>query len=132
MFYLQGPYPLVQTTTVLPDPQFSDQEALVETIVQKRAMDGTRYVYVKRRGGRRKARWSFHLTRNKALELRAFVQAYYASRVRAIDHHGQVWMGNFTNDPFEYDTPERAAPAISPMPRGEMQTVDIELEGVKL
>jgi len=132
MFYLQGPYPLLQTTTVLPDPQFSDQESIADTIVQKRAMDGTRYVYVKRRAHRRKLHWTFSLTRNKALELRAFIQAYFASRVRVIDHNRQVWVGNFTNDPFEYDTPERAAPAIAPMPRGEMQTVDIELEGVKL
>jgi len=132
MFYLQAPYPLLQTTTVLPDPQFSDQESIADTIVQKRAMDGTRYVYVKRRANRRKLRWSFSLTRNKALELRAFIQSYYASKIKVIDHASQAWLGNFTIDPFEYETPERAAPAISPMPRGEMQTITIELEGVKL
>jgi hypothetical protein len=132
MFYLQAPYPLLRTTTVLPDPQFSDQESITDIIKQKRAMDGTRYVYVKRRASRRKLHWTFNLTRNKGLELRAFIQSYFASKVKVIDHAGQAWLGNFTIDPFEYDTPERAAPAIAPMPRGEMQTITIELEGVKL
>ena len=132
MFQLQAPYPLLQTTTVMPDPQFSDQEALNDTIDQKRAIDGTRYVYLKRRGDRRKLRWQFNLTRNKGLEVRAFVQSYFASKVRITDHNGQAWVGNFTSSPFELDTPERASPAISPMPRGELQTVQLEFEGVKV
>jgi hypothetical protein len=132
MFYVMAPYPQLQTTTVLPDPQFSDQQAIADTIVQKRAMDGTRYVYVKRRASRRRLKWTFHLTRNKGLELRAFVQSYFASRVRVVDHNGQTWVGNLTGSPFEYDTPERGGPAIAPLPRGEMQTVDIDFEGIKL
>jgi hypothetical protein len=132
MFQFQAPYPLVQTTTILPDPQFSDQEALADTITQKRAMDGTRYVYVQRRSGRRKVRWTFNMTRNKGLELRAFIEAYFASQVRVVDHKGQVWVGNLVGDPFEFDTPERAAPAISPMPRGEQQVLTVDFEGSKL
>jgi hypothetical protein len=131
MFQLQAPYPLLQTTTILPDPQFSDQEALNDTIVQKRAIDGTRYVYIKRHGGRRKLRWQFNMTRNKGLELRAFCQSYFASKIRITDHNDQVWLGNFTGDPIEMDTPERAGPAIKPMPRGELQVVQLEFEGVK-
>ena len=132
MFKLQAPYPLWQTTTLLPNPQFSDQEALVDTLVQKRAMDGTRYVYIHRRDDRRKLHWTFALTRNKGLELQAFIKSYFASRIRVVDHNGVVWLGNFTNDPFECNTTERAAPAITPMPRGELETVDIEFQGVRL
>ena len=51
MFQFQAPYPSLQTTTVLPDPQFSDQQAITDTITTKRAMDGTRYVYVQRSSG---------------------------------------------------------------------------------
>ena len=79
MFQLQAPHPLLQTTALLPDPQFSDQEAVLDTVTRKSAMDGTRYTYVKRRGGRRKLRWVFQLSRNKGLELRAFLQSYFAS-----------------------------------------------------
>ena len=99
-----APYPSLQTTTLLPNPQFSDQEGLTATVTRKTAMDGTRYTYVKRKGDRRKLKWSFRLTRNKGLELRAFIFAYFASQVKIIDHNGRVWVGNFTNNPFEFDT----------------------------
>ena len=122
---------MLQTTTVLPSPQFSDSEALVDSLQQQRAMDGTRYVYVHRRQGRRKVQWTFLLTRNKALELRAFITSYFASQIKAIDHNDEVWVGNFVNNPFELDTPERGAPAIAPMPRGEVETIQVEFEGVK-
>jgi hypothetical protein len=131
MFLFQAPYPALQTTTVLPSPQFSDSESLPDTFNQQKAMDGTRYIYVHRKQGRRKAQWTFLLTRNKALELRAFILAYYASQVRAVDHDDNVWVGNFINNPFEMDTPERGGPAISPMPKGEAQTIQIEFEGLK-
>jgi hypothetical protein len=125
---MEAPYPMLQTLTVMPNPQFSDQETNLNTVTRKLAMDGTRYTYVKRRT-RRKLLWSFRLSRNKALEVRAFFMSYFASKIRITDHRGRVWLGYFTSNPFEFDTPERAAPAISPMPRGESQTIDIEFEG---
>ena len=131
MFELSAPYPLLQTTTLLPNPQFSDQEGLMVSVIRKTAMDGTRYTYVKRKGSRRKLKWSFRLTRNKGLELRAFLFAYFASQVKVIDHNGRVWIGNFTSNPFEFDTSEQAGPAISPMPRGESVTIEIEFEGAE-
>lgn len=69
MFTL-SPYPLLDQLTLLPNPQFSDSEGLMISVSRKLAMDGTRYTYVKRKDGRRKLRWSFKVTRNKALELR--------------------------------------------------------------
>ena len=62
MFYLQAPYPTLQTVTVLPDPKFSDAMNLTDAVTVKRAMDGTRYTYVKTKGGRRKLKWVFQLT----------------------------------------------------------------------
>ena len=131
MFTLQAPYPQLQTTTLLPNPQFSDQEGLTATVARKLAMDGTRYTYVKRKGDRRKLKWTFRLMRNKGLELRAFLFAYFASPVRIVDHNGRVWVGNFTNNPFEFDTAQKAGPAIAPMPRGEAQMIELEFEGVE-
>lgn len=131
MFQFAAPYPALQTTTLLPSPQFGDQEGLLDTVTRKTAADGTRYTYVKRRNGRRKLKWTFWLTRNKGLELRAFIQSYFASRVLATDHNNRVWVGNFTNNPFEFDTPEAAMPAIPPMPRGERMVIDIEFEGTE-
>jgi hypothetical protein len=131
MFTLQAPYPSLQTTTLLPNPQFSDQEGLTAAVTRKTAIDGTRYTYVKRKDNRRKLKWSFRLTRNKGLELRAFIYAYFASQVRITDHNNRVWVGNFTDNPFEFDTTERAWPAIAPLPRGEVQVIELEFEGVE-
>ena len=131
MFTLAAPPPHLQTTTLLPNPQFSDQEGLTATLTRKLAMDGTRYTYVKRKGDRRKLKWTFRLMRNKGLELRAFLFAYFASPVRIVDHNGRVWVGNFTNNPFEFDTAQKAGPAIPPMPRGEAQMIELEFEGVE-
>ena len=94
-------------------------------------MDGTRYTYVKRKGDRRKLKWTFRVMRNKGLELRAFLFTYFASTIKAIDHNGRVWVGNFTNNPFEFDTPQKAGPAIAPWPVGEAQMIDLEFEGVE-
>lgn len=130
MFQFEAPYPGIETTSLLPNPQFSDQEGSLATVTRKSAMDGTRFTYVKRRD-RRKLRWQFQLTRNKGLEVRAFIQSYFASKIRVIDHNGRVWIGHFTSNPFELDTPGRAAPAIAPLLRGEMQGIEIEFEGVE-
>lgn len=128
MFQLQAPYPSLQTTSILPSPRLGDSEGLRAEVRVKRAMDGTRYTYIKRKGGR-KIQWTFKLTRNKGLEVRAFIQSYFASTIVVTDHNDRVWIGKFTNNPFEFDTPSRAAPAISPMPRGENQVITLEFEG---
>jgi len=130
MFYLQAPYPTLQTLTVLPEPKFSDAMNLTDAVIVKRAMDGTRRTYVKTKGGRRRLKWTFQLTRNKGLELRAFIQSYFASKIYVLDHLGRNWVGYLTSNPFELDTPERGAPARPPLLRGEVQAIELEFEGV--
>ncbi len=130
MFIIQAPYPLIQTTSILPDPKFSDAESLQVEVNRKLAVDGTRRTYIKRKD-RRKLLWSFKMTRNKALELRAFVYAYFASIIKITDHNDRVWIGNFINNPFEFDTTDRGGPPINPMPRGELVAIDLEFEGIE-
>ena len=131
MFHLSAPYPLLQTTSLLPDPQFSDQEGLMAAVTRKTAIDGTQYTYVKRKDNRRKLKWTFRLSRNKALELRAFLTSYFASVIKVTDHNERIWVGYFTENPFEFDTTDRSGPAITPMPRGEAVSIELEFEGVE-
>ncbi len=131
MFTLQAPHPLWQTITLLPNPLFSDGEGLAATVSRKLALDGTRYTYVKTKGGRRKLHWTFRLTRNKSLELREFIYAYFASRIQVTDHNNRGWVGNFTENPFEFDTYERAGPAIAPMTHGESVRIELVFEGIE-
>jgi hypothetical protein len=120
MFQLAAPHPGIQTISLLPNPQFSDGEALTAAVTPKRATDGTLYTYVKTKGGRRKLNWSFRLSRAKALELRAFLLSYFASKIQVTDHNGRVWVGNFTGNPFELDS---SAPGLD--------NITIEFEGVE-
>ena len=72
--------------TLLPNTQFGDSEALTCEVANRRAMDGTLYTYVKSKSGRRRLTLPLKLSRMKGLELRAFVQSYFASKIRLTDH----------------------------------------------
>jgi len=131
MFRLMAPHPLCAVITVLPNPTWSDSEALTDEVTTKRAMDGTARTYVKTKNQRCKLQWQFRMTRNKSLELRAFISVYFATMVKVVDHNEVAWIGHFMNNPFEFEVNQRAAPAIAPMPRGETVVITIEFEGVR-
>jgi len=116
---LQAPYPLLQTTTLLPNPEFSDSEGLLDEINSKRSMTGTLYTYVKTKGERRRLTMRFTLSRLKGLELRAFIRAYFYSKIRLTDHLDQVWVGYFTDNPFSFESGK------------EMQNIQLTFEGVE-
>lgn len=118
------------TTTLLPNPEFSDSESQTSEVSLVRAVDGTKRTYVKTKLGRRKLQWAVRLTRPKAMELREFFRAYYASAVIVVDHNERVWVGNFTNNPFELESDSRAKPDLEGL-RGETITVSIEFEGIE-
>lgn len=120
-----------QTTTILPDPQFSDGEGLVDEVNRIRATDGTLRTYIKRKGGRRKLQWSFALTRNKAIELEFFMKSYVDSEIRIVDHNARTWIGVFTTNPTELTAERKATPALESWPLGERTTVTLEFEGVE-
>ena len=126
MLKLEAPYPGVQTTSFFPNPQLGDSEELTDEMVSKRAMDGTLYTYVKTKNLRRRLLFELSMGRMKALELRAFIESYFASKVRLTDHLGRVWIGNLVNDPFEFNTPGRA----EHFPGQERQTIQLEFEGI--
>ncbi len=109
-----------QTTTLLPNPEFGDSEGVLDEVAVKRTIAGSRYVYVKTKNSRRKLIFSFKLQRLKALELRAFIQSYFASTVTLVDHLDQIWIGNFMTNPFEFTS-------IA----GSMITLQLDFEGVK-
>lgn len=107
-----------QTITYLPNPEFGDSEAILSEVQRKRALDGTLFTYVKTTP-RRKLIFQFKLTREKALELNAFFQAYHAETILLTDHNGIEWSGKFTSNPFDF----------SGDGRDEAQAVQFEFEG---
>ncbi len=109
-----------QTTTFLPNPEFGDSEGVLDEVSVKRTIGGNRYVYVKTKGSRRRLTLNFRLTRQKGLELRAFIQSYFASSITLVDHLDQTWVGNFMSNPFEF-TSVLSSDA----------TIQLEFEGIK-
>ena len=71
-----------QTTTALPNPKWSDSENLTADIIIKRSMNGLLYTYTKTKNQRRRLLFQFSLTRQKAMELHAFISSYYRSEIR--------------------------------------------------
>ena len=124
MFKLEAPYPGYQTTTILPSPSWGDSIGAIASMTSVRAMDGTLYTYVKQRAGRKKFKYSFEIARHKALELRAFIKAYFRVPMRLTNHDGDQWIAYLRNNPFEFAGDTKA----KSFPGGETMTVTLEFE----
>jgi hypothetical protein len=124
MFILEGPYPAIQTTTILPSPDWGDINEPTAIVKALRAMDGTLYTYTQSKNNRRKCHWDFKLSRDKALELKAFITSYYRTQIRIVDHDSVVWIGYLQNNPFELTGSDRA-PSF---PGGEMMDISLDFE----
>ncbi|MCA9072080.1 MAG: hypothetical protein KDA84_24295 [Planctomycetaceae bacterium] len=127
---IHAPYPTIETVSVLPNPQFSDSEALADEVEIKRAMNGKVRTYVKTKNGRRKLIWEFQLARPKTLELYQIFKSYFSMKFLVEDHHSRRWVGNFVNNPFEFASNNRAGPDIGTV-KGERYTIRLEFEGVE-
>lgn len=127
---LAAPYPAIQTISKFPNPEFGDSERKTSTVNFIRTLDGSLYSYVKKKGGRRRLQFRFRLTRFKALELREFIIAYFASTIELTDVEGVRWIGNFVTNPFEFETTGRYGgnPTIA---GAEEQTLTLDFEGLK-
>jgi len=123
-FFLRAPYPGISSTTVLPSPSWGDSKALTATIVSMRSMNGTLYTYVKSRNGRKRFRWDFDIARNKALELREFINSYQSKIIQITDHNNDVWIGYLKNNPFEFAATGKAAG----WPGNETMSITLEFE----
>lgn len=100
MIVLQAPFDVIQTTTQLPNPLFDDSESANVSVNTKRSMTNVLYTTVKR-SGRSILKWSFELSRGKALELRAFIESYKTTKIRITDHRNRVWYGYFRTESEE-------------------------------
>lgn len=119
---LQAPLPLLTTTTVLPSPEFNDSGARQHSMTVHRSIDGTKRTYVKSTA-RQKLLYTVNLTTLKAIELKAFIKAYYRAQIKLINHKDEVWFVNFTSNPFDFAVKGRGEPGR------EIVQVTLELEG---
>lgn len=120
-FVLMAPHELVQTTTLLPSPQFGDADNLVAEVDVKRTMNGTVRTYIKTSSDEHLL-YDFILTRMKTLELINFILVYYSYNMRIINHKSEIYVGKLLNDPNDFTT----------FRVGEENTFRLEFRGKKI
>lgn len=125
-FVMQAPVPGIETTSVLPSPQFNNTEGRRLFVEMRRSMNNKKRSYVKS-NTRSKLSYSFEVTRNKGEEIKQFILSYYGSKIRWTDHLGDVWEGYFTSNPFSFSGAGRAAGS----PGREYLQVTIQMEGIR-
>ena len=115
---LQAPLPVIQTTTLLPNPQLGDVQGRKHSVDIFRAIDGTKRTSVKS-NGRHVLTYAFKLTRMKAAELEAFIDSYFGSKIRIRNHKNEIWEGYLSNNPTELTAASRD---------GSSEYVDVQLQ----
>ena len=124
MFILMAPHPQYSVTTLLPSPNFGDSSLLRSSIKTMRATDGTLYTYVISRDSLKKFKWDFALSLNKSKELSDFIDTYFASKIKVVDHEDNTHIGYFKNNPVDFVGKGRAFG----WPGDEIVSITLELE----
>lgn len=124
MFIIQGPFPAMQSTVLLPSPEIGNQRGLAATVSTQRSMNSTLYTYIKSKRQRKIHTWDFVCARDKSREVKAFVDQYAGRLVRTEDHEGTQRVGYITLNPIELTGGGRAAG----WPGGEAYSVSLQLE----
>jgi hypothetical protein len=98
---LQAPLPAPNTSCVFPNPQLADVDKPQHEVLIFRSINGTKKTSVKS-NARRQLTYDLELDRLKAEELKAFITAFFASKIRLVNHKDEVWEGYLTSNPFEF------------------------------
>jgi hypothetical protein len=122
---LQAPFPRVEASIIIPAAEFDDKENALGDMKIKRSMDGTRRTYVNRTNSRRLA-YTFDMTREKGMELQAFLETYNAEHLRLHNWKGEIWDVQLMTNPLEFTQNRRFDP------EGANCAINLEFEGVKL
>ena len=102
-FIVQGPYPLLATTLVMPSARVGNQTNLAATVQTMRAMDGTAYTYVKTKRGRKAHAWDFVVTKDKVYEVEEFIKLYAGKLAKVTDSDGDIFVGYLTANPYDFE-----------------------------
>ncbi len=98
---IQGPYPNLVSTLLLPSPLQGNNTNNTATIQTLRSMNGTVYTYRKGKRARRRYSWSFLTSRDKALEAKEFIRLYAGGLIKTVDHLGVLRIGWITINPID-------------------------------
>lgn len=122
---LQAPFPNIETTTGLPNPEFSDVENQKGNVSIRRSKNNFVRTYIKKRT-RHAFNYTFVISRAKAIELERFIDTYNEIKILVTNHKDERWLVNLTNNPFEFNLAGRAAD----FPGKEYVTIPLTFEGI--
>lgn len=105
---IQAPYPLMQSTLLLPSPREGNQKNLASSVETMRSMNGKIYTYIKSKRSRMVLQWDFIGTKEKGRESVEFIKLYAGGLVRVTDHEGTIFIGYITVNPLELSGEGRA------------------------
>lgn len=125
-FVIQGPYPNMKTTLLLPSPEVGNSVQQRHSVQTLRAMDGTLYTYRKPKRDRRLYRWDFTTSKRKGREVKEFTKQYAGGLVRVTDHEGTVRVGYLTINPWESRGDGRAGGWDDIVPEAVQFTIEFE------
>ena len=130
MIELSAPFVAPTTITLLPNPDFEDEEGLDVEVDYKESMDGTRHTYV-RNAEQTVIKYTFtNMGRGKMFEMQEFLIAYIGEEIRLTNFRNEVWRVNITSDPHTFEHTNLSKPAGGP--RGESGSFELEFTGVKI
>ena len=123
-FVIQAPYPLMQSTLVLPSPREGNQKNLASTVETMVSMSGKLSTYIKSKRGRMVWQWDFVGTKDKGRETVEFAKEYAGGLIRITDHENKNHIGYLTVNPLELTGEGRAGG----YPSGEVYRWTISFE----
>lgn len=134
-----------QSSIVLPCPLFNDSQNLLQSMIIKRAMNGTKRTYIKP-NNRNKINYIFRMDRQKSLEFKQFylnnlnsnhngttngkinlINGNTINQIIMTNFKGEVWVGYITVDPT-FIKKTRWGPCIG----NEEVNVTFEFEGIRI
>ena len=109
----------------LPNPELGDTQDFMGKVAVKRSINNQVYTYIKR-SELQKLSYTFRMTRNKSLELQAFVDANIANAITMTTYQGEVWIVKISNNPIDFVPKDRWYPTR------ERVDVTIDFTGVRV
>ena len=99
--------PLGQTT-LLPNPDLNNSEAVRDQATIRQSMNGTFYSYVKKTNLRElNFTWS-HVGRGKMVEVQQFLKAFAGEKIMLTDPYDEKFKCVFTSDALTFTTASRS------------------------
>jgi hypothetical protein len=131
MIVFKAPYPRAARVLILPNPKLGDSYTPVREINVSRSINGTPYTYVKTSTAVRLL-FEIEMTRQKSLELEAFLKLYQGHYMQLTDHNSIKYKVIITSELDKKNFKRSVYAPGDPLGSEESVIVNLELEGIPL